>query len=65
RGRPDPAPARYPHVNGPGGGGHGPAPSEGTSTADLVIGGLMVASALIGGGVLWLRGEGREDRPAG
>ncbi|MET7510820.1 hypothetical protein [Streptomyces albidoflavus] len=56
--------AAFTVINGAVRGGDGPAPSEGTSTADLVIGGLMVASALIGGGVLWLRGEGREDRPA-
>ncbi|MBF4137827.1 MULTISPECIES: hypothetical protein [Streptomyces] len=57
--------AAFTVINGAVRGGDGPAPSEGTSTADLVIGGLMVASALIGGGVLWLRGEGREDRPTG
>ncbi|WP_436735775.1 hypothetical protein [Streptomyces sp. BBFR102] len=42
-------------------GGHGPAPADGSSSADLVVGGLMVAFALIGGGVLWLRGEGGEQ----
>ncbi|MFE6720555.1 hypothetical protein ACFVDU_23600 [Streptomyces albidoflavus] len=57
--------AAFTVINGAVRGGEGSAPSEGASTADLVIGGLMVASALIGGGVLWLRGEGREDRPAG
>lgn len=56
--------AAFTVINGAVRGGDGPAPSDGASTADLVIGGLMVASALIGGGVLWLRGEGREDRPA-
>lgn len=54
--------AAFTVVNGVAPGDHGPAPSDGASTADLVIGGLMVASALAGGGVLWLRGERREGR---
>ncbi|MFD4989747.1 hypothetical protein [Streptomyces sp. NPDC058374] len=54
--------AAFTVINGGVRGGHGPAPSDGASTADLVIGGLMVASALIGGGVLWLRGEGEGRR---